>query len=528
MMSLEVEMRLIFSFLLLTAFAWGEEQPVRKGGSLQSLYTSLDPTSVAQHFAFYELYPDTPLGKQALRHAWDLLHGSEHPEVLPSIDLHPMIAFVNRPPNAESAPVLPEEQLQTIEKLSRHLKNRPLKGFGIWDSAALESLPSEEIDLARGLFLSEMNEDNPAARQKVRSYEAQIDLMALQILARLPEQAAPKDKIRAINDYIFGEMRFRFPPHSLWAKDIDVYTFLPSVLDSRRGVCLGVSILYLCLAQRLDLQLEAITPPGHIFVRLKNHETNDTVNIETTARGIDIPDEVYLGIETRKLQQRTIREVIGLAFMNQASVSWHREDYPTTIKLYEKASRFLPDDYLLNMFRGFTCLFAGRIEEGKTLLKKVQGKTPDHMISADGVSEDYLSGKTDAAGIQGVYAEIDEKRSSILDKQKKLTEIVARYPSFRQGHLHLAITYLQLGRQKEALPILERYIALSPNDPTANYYLSAIHFQRFNYKEAWKYLQRAEKIVFEKDHHPRALQELREELQRACPEPKISLQSNEA
>ena len=77
---------------------------------------------------------------------------------------------------------------------------------------------------------------------------------------------------------------FRFPPHSLYAKDIDVYTFLPSVLDSRRGVCLGVSILYLCLAQRLDLPLEAMTPPGHIYVRY-----GEDLNIETTARGIDVP-----------------------------------------------------------------------------------------------------------------------------------------------------------------------------------------------------------------------------------------------
>ena len=56
-----------------------------------------------------------------------------------------------------------------------------------------------------------MAEDTPAARQKVESYEANIDLMALQILARLPDHPAPAQIIRAINDYIFEEMRFRFP-----------------------------------------------------------------------------------------------------------------------------------------------------------------------------------------------------------------------------------------------------------------------------------------------------------------------------
>ena len=514
-------MRLLCCLLLITTALFADEVPIRKGGSLQSLYTSLDPTSVAQHFAFYELYPDTLLGKTALRHAWDLLHGGQHPETLPSIDLQPIIAFVNRLPDAQNAPLLQEEQLKTIEKLSRHLKNRSLKGWGIWEQKSLESLPPHEIDLARALFLSEMEQDTPEARLKVRSYEAHIDLMALQILARLPNNAASKEKIRAINDYIFGEMRFRFPPHSLYAKDIDVYTLLPSVLDSRRGVCLGVSILYLSLAQRLDLPLEAITPPGHIYVRHVDPETSEIINIETTARGIDMPSEVYLGIETRKLPKRTIREVIGMAFMNQASIGWHRKDFAATIKLYEQARHFLSEDYLLNMFLGFNYLFAGRIEEGKALLKKIQGGQPDHMISPDSVSEDYLAGKMDPDAILAIYSEIDEKRSSILEKQKKLEEVVVKFPAFRQGILHLAITHLQLGREKDALPLLERYIALDSGDPTANYYLAAIHFQRFNFVDAWKYLQHAEKIVFSHDHHPRALKELRQELQRSCPEPVV-------
>lgn len=423
-------------------------------------------------------------------------------------------------PTPKTPLFLQEDQLKTIENLGQHLKNRSLKGYGIWDRKLLESLSAGEIDLARALFLSEMEQDTPEARLKVRSYEAHVDLMALQILARLSDNSTPKEKIRAINDYIFGEMRFRFPPHSLYAKDIDIYTLLPSVLDSRRGVCLGVSILYLCLAQRLDLPLEAITPPGHIYVRYVDPETSEMINIETTARGIDMPSEVYLGIDTRRLPKRSLKEVIGLAFMNQASVGWHRKDFAATIKLYEMASHYLSsDDYLLNMFLGLNYLFAGHTKEGKALLKKIQGHHPDHMISGDTVSEDYLAGKTDSDAILAIYSEIDEKRSSILEKQKKLEEVAVKFPTFRQGLFHLAITHLQLGREKDALPLLERYILLDPNDPTANYYLAAIHYQRFNFVEAWKYLRQTEKIVFAQDHHPRALKDLRQDLQRSCPEP---------
>ncbi len=195
--------------------------------SLSALYATLDPTSVSQHFAFYELYPKSSEGRQALKHAWELLSGGCNewdPElILPSIDPQPLIQFVNRS-GQESAPLLNEEQLAVIEKLSRHLLNRELGGFGLWDEEALLGLPVEQIDLARGLLLAELGSD-VEARLKIRSYEANLDLMALQILARLGEGATGLEKVRAINDYIFSEMRFRSPPHSLHAKEIDVYTF---------------------------------------------------------------------------------------------------------------------------------------------------------------------------------------------------------------------------------------------------------------------------------------------------------------
>jgi tetratricopeptide (TPR) repeat protein len=493
---------------------------VKGQSSLQSIYTSLDPTSVSQHFAFYELYPDTSLGKQALRHAWNLLNGGEKSDTaFPSMDIEPLIAHLNRPPESHNAPILSSSQLQVIGTLSRHLKNRGLKGYGLWDRKTLVTLKSDEIDLSRALLLAEIDEDTPETRQKIESYEAHIDLIALQILARLPDHPTPQDKIRIINDTIFGDMRFRFPPHSLSVKEIDVYTMLPSILDSRRGVCLGVSILYLCLAQRLDLSLEAITPPGHIYVRHVDPASGEILNIETTARGIDIPSERYLGLETRQLQRRTVREVVGLAFMNQAARFWHHEDSKTAVKLYEKAKVFLEDDYLLQMFLGFNYLFEGRTEEGVALLKKVQGVIPEHMIVADTVSEDYLAGYTDAAGLLAIFQEVDEKRASIQRKQKKLEEVVEKHPKFRQGLLHLAITHLQLGREKEALPFLLRYITLHPSDPVVNYYLSAIYLQRVNFREAWRYLKKAEVLVAASNHDPRALKDLRKELERACPEP---------
>jgi len=133
--------------------------------------------------------------------------------------------------------------------------------------------------------------------------------------------------------------------------------------------------------------------------------------------------------------------------------------------------------------------------------------------------DDYLAGKSDSDTVVTIYTEIDEKHSSILEKQTRPQEVVNKILAFHQGIFHLAITHFQLGQKKEVLSLLERYIAINASDPTTNYFHAAINFQRFNFVQAWKYLQKAELIIFSHNHHPCALKKQREELQRFCPQP---------
>jgi len=503
---------LFFLFIPLWLTA-GEPSPQK----LNALYNSLDPKSVAQHLAFYELYGNTPQGDKALQHAWSLLSGNEThitardlplvTSVIPAV-----VALVNKQPS-EELPDLSDDDIAGINALAARLPNRRLQGHTITSEQELQRLPPNQIDLARGLFLSQLGEQSI---RKIESYEALLDLMALQILARVPMNASPQAKIRAMNDFIFDEMGFRFPPHSLYAKDIDTYTFLPSVLDSRKGVCLGVSILYLCLAQRLALPLEIVTPPGHIFVRYRS--SDEIINIETTARGMNLDSDVYLGIETRSLQKHDIKEVIGMAHFNQASVFWHNQEYDKALEAYLKAKDFMPNDKLLTELMGYTYLFVGNIVEGKRLLNTVKDYLPDDAITKHTIAEDYLNGAVDADGIKAIFQPVDETRESILDKQKQLMATLEKYPRFRSGWFHLATTWLQLHRTSEALKTLERHHELDDDDPSAEYYLAVLYAQRMDYNKAWKHLRRTEDIVHSRRHNPKALQDARRELSRLSPE----------
>jgi len=487
--------------------------------SLRALYSALDPLSLLQHLAFYELYPDTQEGKKALEHVLDLFKQHHLTQItdlsLPLIDLQSIISLVTRQP-ADPPVELTEDQLTLIETICKKLHNRKLKGHSIWTKEEILELKPEDIDLARGLFLFQFNEVEDI-KNEIRQYEARLDLMALQILIRLSPQATNEEKIREINRFIFQEMQFRFPPHSLYAHDIDLYTFLPSVLDNRQGVCLGVSILYLSLAQRLDLPLEIITPPGHIFLRYREKET--IINIETTARGVNFPTEIYLGVNTKKLIARSMKEVIGLAFINQAAVFWEREDFSSTVSLYEKAKIFLGQDALLKFFLGMNYLFTGKNKEGKMLLKEIADITFEDAVCKETIPEDFLAGKINIDGIKSVFIHVDETRISIEKKQKALQKIVKRFPRFRAGLLQLATTYLQLNRGQEALEILHQYHKIDPNNVIVEYYLALLSAERLDYNQAWQHLKKAETIALQHQYTPLPLKNFRLQLRRVCPEP---------
>lgn len=485
---------------------------------LKTLYHHLHPKSVAQHLAFYELYGPTPMGQQALRDTWNLLLGETAPSSIKEITFRPssslisaMIALINRPTD-QALPIIDEADLQALKKLSDHLSHVHLRGHQAQTESEVLELPLEEIDLARGLFLSQFGAD----LTQVRLYEALLDLMALQIKAYLSPQATAIEKIQAINQFVFEEMGFRFPPHSVYAKDIDLYTFLPSVLDSRRGVCLGVSILYLCLAQRLALPLEMITPPGHIYIRYRS--ADQEVNIETTRRGIHIDSEDYLSLETRALQQRTIKEVIGLVHFNQASVFWQQEDYAQALITYQKAEPYLTDDPLLKELMGYIYLFTGQQQMGEQLLHQIKDYVPDYALSSGTIAIDYLEGQADLEGIKAIFKTVDKNRQSILSKKELLESVVNRHPRFRTAIFQLAIAWIQLYRTREALQVLQLYQNLEPDDPEANYYLAVLYGQRLDYSKAWKHLRQAEDFVIKFKHAPKILKKLRQTLERRCPE----------
>lgn len=124
--------------------------------------------------------------------------------------------------------------------------------------------------------------------------ERQIQEIAGKAKTAAAKETGAQAKIAAVNKIIYKDYGFRTDMSG--AGDNAMFEFedgldaslLHRVLARKQGVCLGLSTVYLVVAEKAQLPVVGIHAPYHIFCRY-NAEP-DKINIECTAQGIATTD----------------------------------------------------------------------------------------------------------------------------------------------------------------------------------------------------------------------------------------------
>lgn len=131
--------------------------------------------------------------------------------------------------------------------------------------------------------LATMWGDEPVSDLLVRE---QLDHMASRVRDLAATRQGPMREL--LKRVVFKEQGFTREVHDTALR----YVLLPSVLRARRGSCVGLSSLYLALAERLGLDMHAVLVPGHFYVNL--HVGQHRHNLELLREGESMPDSFYL------------------------------------------------------------------------------------------------------------------------------------------------------------------------------------------------------------------------------------------
>lgn len=90
-----------------------------------------------------------------------------------------------------------------------------------------------------------------------------IDRWGREVARRLRKAATPLDRVETLAEFLNHEQKLRGTD-----ADYDLYSaLLPSVIESRRGIPISVSLVYMLVARRAGLRLDGVNLPGHFIVR---------------------------------------------------------------------------------------------------------------------------------------------------------------------------------------------------------------------------------------------------------------------
>lgn len=92
-----------------------------------------------------------------------------------------------------------------------------------------------------------------------------VDQLLERLRRRIPADAAPLQKLRVLNQFFFSELGFGGNANDYYDPD---NSFVHAVLQTRRGIPITLAVVWMELAQGVNLSVRGIAFPGHFLVKV--------------------------------------------------------------------------------------------------------------------------------------------------------------------------------------------------------------------------------------------------------------------
>eukprot|EP01036_Dinobryon_divergens_P058848 gene58848-78519_t len=99
----------------------------------------------------------------------------------------------------------------------------------------------------------------------VQQILSDVDQLQARLKRRLPADASALQKLRLLSQFFFRDLGFGGNVNNYYDPD---NSYLNAVLRTRRGIPISLAVLWMELAQGLDLQARGIGFPGHFMLKV--------------------------------------------------------------------------------------------------------------------------------------------------------------------------------------------------------------------------------------------------------------------
>jgi regulator of sirC expression with transglutaminase-like and TPR domain len=180
-----------------------------------------------------------------------------------------------------------------------------------------------------------------------------VDQLAARLRRRLPVDAGPLQRLRGLNQFFYRDLGFVGNVNHFHDPD---NSYLNVMLRTRKGIPISLAVLWLELAQSIDLSASGISFPGHFMLKvslpqgqviidpftgqsLSREELQERLTPYAQAQGLVGDFDVPLGLY---LQACTARETIARMLRNLKEIHRTAEDWSRLLPVQERLVRLLP------------------------------------------------------------------------------------------------------------------------------------------------------------------------------------------
>lgn len=217
-----------------------------------------------------------------------------------------------------------------------------------------------------------------------------VDQMTERVRRRLPADAPPVQRLRALNQFFFRDLGFGGNINNYYDPD---NSHLNAVLRTRRGIPITLALIWLEMAQGLRLKARGVNFPGHFMVKvnlpegqviidpftgqsLSRDELSERLEPYKRSQGLvdefDVPVGLYL-------QAAPAREVVARLLRNLKEIYRSQEDWSRLLAVQDRLVTLLPDHLPERRDRGLTHAEMGNVPLAVADLERYVNHTDDAL-----------------------------------------------------------------------------------------------------------------------------------------------------
>jgi tetratricopeptide (TPR) repeat protein len=244
---------------------------------------------------------------------------------------------------------------------------------------------------------------------------------------------------------------------------------LEAVLARKKGNCLGLSMLWLALADRLDLPFRGVYVPSHCFVRYEGKDVRR--NVEFAEGGASWGDDRY----RREFRIRPGRpylsslssgEMLGVYLKTLGAAYSRKGREEDALRTYDEAGRLYPGMPDVHFNAGVSLQKLGRLDEAAGKYRRALELDPDMAAARDNLSI-LLARK-------GRYDEAIEEARRAVELEP--------WNAGTRGNL--AAAYCGCGRLDEGIREYRTAVGMDPGNRKARSGLARAYYAKGSYHEA--------------------------------------------